>query len=158
MTKTTITKFEQLPNELILICFDYFDFYQLYEIFSCLNQRLTKLIFHQAKISINLNSIPNGKFLKFCFQLNQCPTKIQNYPLSIHAEDQHKFNFILEEDLFTEKFSKLKSLSIANTDVSTLSRAIFNEKSKLYKSLERLRLLHNITGGRYDREGKNRHQ
>jgi hypothetical protein len=154
-----ITKFEQLSNELILIVFDYFDFYQLYEIFSYLNQRFMKLILHQSKISIDFNSIPDGKFLKFCLHLHQCLKTSQNYPLSIHADDQHKFTLILKEDFFTEKFSKLKSLSIAYIDISTLSQAIFNEKTKLYKSLERLHLLHNITGsGRcYERDGKNNH-
>jgi hypothetical protein len=59
LNTTTITKFEQLPNELILVCFDYFDLYQLYEIFYYLNERFKKLILHQAKLYINLNSIPN---------------------------------------------------------------------------------------------------
>jgi hypothetical protein len=142
-----ITKFEQLPNELILIVFDYLDFYRLYEIFSCLNERFMKLILHQAKIFIDFNSIPDGKFLKFCLHLHQCLTISQNYPLSIHAEDQHKFTLLLRKDFFTEKFFQLKSLLIAYIDISTLSEAIFNEKTKLYKSLERLHLLHNITEG-----------
>ena len=158
MNRTTITTLEQLPTELILLCFDYFEFYQLYEAFSCLNQRFTQLIVRQAKIYIDLNLIPNGKFLKFCFQLNQCLTISHNYPLSIHTEVQHRFNLILEEDFFTEKWSKLKSLSVANIDVQTLSHAIFNEKTKLYQSLERLRMLHNITADHYEKEGKNRLQ
>jgi len=85
-------------------------------------------------------------------------TTSENYPLSIHAEDKHKLYFILEEDFFQEKLSKLKSLSIANIDISTLSNAIFNEKTKLYKRLERLRLLNDITGGHLERERKNLYQ
>ncbi|CAF5011038.1 unnamed protein product, partial [Rotaria sp. Silwood1] len=71
LNTSTITKFEHLPNELILICFDYFDFYWLYELFFDLNQRLNELILYQAKIYINLNSIRHGKFLAFCLKLNQ---------------------------------------------------------------------------------------
>ena len=63
-----ITKFEQLPNELILICFAYFDFYELYDIFSSLNQRFNQLIQYQTKIHIDLSSIPSRKFLTFSFQ------------------------------------------------------------------------------------------
>ncbi len=46
-----ITKLKELPNELILIFFDYFYFYYLYEIFSDLNQHFNKLIEHYDRES-----------------------------------------------------------------------------------------------------------
>ncbi|CAF1412136.1 unnamed protein product [Rotaria sordida] len=146
LNTSSITKFEQLPNELILICFAYFNFYELYEIFSGLKQRFNQLIQNESNIHINLASIPSEKFLTFCFQLNQC----KNYPLSIIAYGKHKLNLILEDDLFQEKFSKLKSLSLSKMNVGTIDRLIFNETTKLYQSLERLSLLDKI---REDREG-----
>ncbi|CAF4198969.1 unnamed protein product, partial [Rotaria sordida] len=145
LNTSSITKFEQLPNELILICFAYFNFYELYEIFSGLKQRFNQLIQNESNIHINLASIPSEKFLTFCFQLNQC----KNYPLSIIAYGKHKLNLILEDDLFQEKFSKLKSLSLSKMYVGTIDRLIFNETTKLYQSLERLSLLDKI---REDRE------
>ena len=107
-----ITKFEQLPNELILICFAYFNFYELYEIFSGLNQRFNQLIQHETKLSINLASIPQGKFLTFSIKLNQLITTSQEYPLSIVADDKHKLNLILYDDLFKDKFSQIKIIKI----------------------------------------------
>ncbi|CAF3705111.1 unnamed protein product [Rotaria sp. Silwood1] len=141
----SITKFEQLPNELILMCFSYFDFYYLYEIFYCLNQRFNQLIQYQTKIHIDLSLIPSRKFLTFCFQLKQLITTSQNYPLSIIAYDQQKLNLILEDDLFQETFSKLKSLTLSNIDTKTIYSIIFDKPVKLYQSLERFSLLYEIS-------------
>ncbi|CAF2691827.1 unnamed protein product [Rotaria sp. Silwood2] len=126
------------------MCFGYFDFYCLYEIFYCLNQRFKQLIQYQTKIHIDLSSIPSKNFLTFCFQLNQLITTSQNYPLSIVAHDQHKLNLILEDDLFQETFSKLKSLTLSNIDAKTIYSIIFDKPAKLYQSLERLSFLDKI--------------
>ncbi|CAF4090028.1 unnamed protein product [Rotaria sp. Silwood2] len=152
LNTTTITKFEHLPNELILTCFTYFDFYRLYEIFFGLNQHLNELILNQAKIYINLCSIPHGKFLTFCFKLNQLTTIGKNYPLSIQTWDEDKFNLILNDDFTKDKFSKLKSLSISNIKVSTLTDILFDETTKLYETLERLSLENEISGEDYEIE------
>ncbi|CAF4963281.1 unnamed protein product, partial [Rotaria sp. Silwood1] len=141
-----MTKFEQLPNELILMCFHYFDFYHLYEIFYYLNQRFNELIEYQTKIYIDLSPIPSKKFLRFCFQLNQLITASQNYPLSIVASDEHKFNLIFD-DLFKDQFSKLKSLTLSDINAATIDDIIFDEPTKLYEKLERLSLLGTISRG-----------
>ncbi|CAF1226836.1 unnamed protein product [Rotaria sordida] len=144
LSNTTATKFEDLPNELILICFNYFDFYQLYEIFFCLNQRFNKLILYDAKIHVDFGTIPNGKFLTFCFNLNHLKNTSGNYPLSIRADNEHQFNIFFEDDLFKDKFSKLKSLTLNNIKLATLSNIIFDKTIKLYKTLERLSLMKDI--------------
>ncbi len=141
---TPITKFEQLPNELILACLTYLNFYKIYEIFYCLNQRFNQLIPYQTKIHVDLSSIPSRQFLTFCFQLKQLIITSQNYPLSILAHDKHKLNLILEDDLFTETFSKLKSLTLSNMDTETIYSMIFDYPTKLYQTLERLTLLDGI--------------
>jgi len=150
-----ITKFEQLPNELILSCLVYFDLYELNDIFYCLNQRFSKLIQHEIKLNINLTSIPTGKFLTFCNKLNQLLTTSQEYPLSIVADDKHKLNLILYDDLFQDKFSKLKSLKLSNIDVETIYSILFDETIKLYQTLERLSLLEGIHNASYwEMDGK----
>ncbi|CAF3023173.1 unnamed protein product, partial [Rotaria sp. Silwood2] len=141
-----MTKFEQLPNELILMCFHYFDFYHLYEIFYYLNQRFNELIEYQTKIHIDLSPIPSKKMLRFCFQLNQLITASKNYPLSIVASDEHKFNLIFD-DLFKDQFSKLKSLTLSDINAATIDDIVFDETTKLYERLERLRLLGTISRG-----------
>ncbi|CAF3742278.1 unnamed protein product [Rotaria sp. Silwood1] len=140
-----ITKFEQLPNELILTCFSYFNFYELYEIFSNLNQRFNQLIQYESKLYINLDSIPNTKFLTFCLNLNQFIATNRNYPVSVIAHDKYKLNFIFYDDLFKDKFSKLKSLTLSNITVETIYSIIFETTAKLYESLRRLKLLDGIS-------------
>ncbi|CAF4069747.1 unnamed protein product [Rotaria sordida] len=146
----TATKFEDLPNELILMCFNYIDFYQLYETFFCLNPRFNKLILYDAKIHVDFGAIPSGKFLTFCFNLNQLTNTNKNYPLSIRADDEYQFYIFFEDDLFKDKFSKLKSLIINNIKIATLSNIIFDEKIKLNETLERLSLMEDISGEDYE--------
>ncbi|CAF1335112.1 unnamed protein product [Rotaria sordida] len=146
----TATKFEDLPNELILMCFNYIDFYQLYETFFCLNPRFNKLILYDAKSHVDFGAIPSGKFLTFCFNLNQLTNTNKNYPLSIRADDEYQFNIFFEDDLFKDKFSKLKSLIINNIKIATLSNIIFDEKIKLNETLERLSLMEDISGEDYE--------
>ncbi|CAF4093372.1 unnamed protein product, partial [Rotaria sordida] len=146
----TATKFEDLPNELILMCFNYIDFYQLYETFFCLNPRFNKLILYDAKSHVDFGAIPSGKFLTFCFNLNQLTNANKNYPLSIRADDEYQFNIFFEDDLFKDKFSKLKSLIINNIKIATLSNIIFDEKIKLNETLERLSLMEDISGEDYE--------
>jgi hypothetical protein len=135
-----ITKFEHLPNELILICLSYFHFYCLYETFSCLNQRFNKLILHQANIYIDLNSISDGDFLTFCLKLNHFLTTTKNYPLSISTYNEQRFTLIIKDNLFQDKFSKLKSLTLSDMHAGPIFDAIFDEKTQLYERLERLTL------------------
>ena len=130
-----ITTFEQFPNELILICFSYFNFYELYEIFFNLNQRFNQLIQYESKLYINLDAIPNTKLLTFYLNLNKFIEKNQNYPLSIIAHDEYKLNIIFYDDLFQDKFSKLKSLILSNITVETIYSIIFETTAKLYESL-----------------------
>jgi len=136
------------------MCFNYFDFYQLHQIFFCLNQRFNKLILYDAKIHIDFSSIPNGKFLTFCFNLNQLINTNKNYPLSIRADGEYRFDIFFEDDLFKDKFSKLKSLTICNIKLTTLRNIIFDKTIKLYETLERLSLMEDISGENYEIEGK----
>ena len=143
---TTIAKFEQLPNELILICFAYFDFYHFYQLFNGLNQRFQKLIQNHPNICIQLDRIPDEKFLTFCIQLNEFLMTTENYPTAIWSDNKHKLQLLFHDDLFQTKFSKLKSITTAKIDVSTLFDIIFDERTQLYDTLERLSLVERISG------------
>ena len=142
-----MTRFEQLPNELVLMCFRYLDFYHLCGIFSCLNRRSNQLIQHQANIHIDLDGIPPGKFLTFCFssQMDQFKLSSQNGVLSMVANDKHKLNILLDDDLLHETFSKLKSLSLSNMSAGTTYSMIFDKAAKIDQNLERLSLLQEIS-------------
>ena len=142
---TTMTTFEQLPNELILTCFAYLDFYNTCEIFLRFNQRFQRLIRQHTIIQFDLSAIPSRKFLTFCFQLRELARLHQHYPSSIVAHDQHKLNLLLEDDLLTETFSRLKSLTLSHVDSRTIYGIIFNSPANLYESLRRLNLLVDIS-------------
>jgi hypothetical protein len=157
LNRTTTTKFEDLPNELILLCFNYFDFYWLYELFFCLNQRFNELISYQTKLCINFRSIPHGQFLTFCLKLNKLIKTNKDNPLSITTDDEHKLNFLLEDDLFKDQFSKLKSLTISQIKVETLYDIIFGENTNLCETLERLSLLNDISGEKHEIDRKKHH-
>ncbi|CAF1303630.1 unnamed protein product [Rotaria sp. Silwood1] len=107
--------------------------------FFSLNQRFNKLILYDAKIHVDFGAIPNGKFLTFCFNLNQLTNTSKNYPLSIRADNEYQFNIFFEDDLFKDKFSKLKSLIINDIKLATLKR---------------LSLMEDISGEDYEIQGK----
>ncbi|CAF3039752.1 unnamed protein product [Rotaria sp. Silwood2] len=140
-----MANFEYLPNELILKCFSYLDFYNLYEIFFCLNQRFKQLILYQTRVQIDLCLVPHEKLPTFCCHLNQLITTNQNYAPSLVADDKYKLNLIFENDLFKETFSKLKSLTLSNIRVKTVYNIVFDETIKIYEKLERLCLRRKIT-------------
>lgn len=149
-----VTKFEAMPNELISMCFGYFDFYCLHKSFSSLNQRFQQLMAHQAKLYINLNSVPDQKFLTFCFQLHQFLATSPNSPVSLETYDEQQFSLLLMDDLFQDRFSKLKSLSLADIKVTTLFCTLLHSESKLCESLERLDLMCDTSVTDYDVESR----
>lgn len=110
-----------------------------------LNQRFNQLIQYESKLYINLDAIPNTKLLTFCLNLNKFIVTSQNYPLSVIVHDKHKLNIIFYDDLFKDKFSKLKSLTLSNITVETIYIIIFETTSKLYESLRRLKLIDKVS-------------
>lgn len=156
----TMTTLEQLPNELLLVCFRYLDFYHIHQIFYHLNFRFNQLIRYETKLHLCLSSIPSGKFLRFYYELQQYMKITEQYPYTIIAENKHILKLILEDDFFTtESFSKLRSLILSNIDSHTLGSIIFDYPTKLYENLENLSLLENVTEcnqeSRYDINCKN---
>ncbi|CAF1199624.1 unnamed protein product [Adineta steineri] len=133
-----ITKFEQLPNELILNCFIYFNFYELYQSFFGLNQRINKLMLYQTDIIIDLDLIPNGDLLTFYYKLNHFLSLRKNHPLSMNTSNEQRFTLIMNDNLFQDKFSKLKSLTLFDIHAGVICDAIFDKRIKLYKTLEKL--------------------
>jgi hypothetical protein len=145
LTSTMITKFEQLPNELILLCFSYFTFYELYETFFCLNQRLNQLLLSKASIYINLNnSIIETSFLTFCYKLHDYLRQSKNDFLAMTSYNEIRFNIIMKDDLFQDKFAKLKSLALHDIHADSIYNAIFDQRLNLYERLERL-ILHEVS-------------
>ncbi|CAF1185479.1 unnamed protein product [Adineta ricciae] len=130
------TKFEQLPNELIVLCLNYLTFFDLYESFFGLNQRLNQLLL--SKSTIYIDSIPETHFLTHCFNLSHFLSQSQNDLLALRSYDENQFELIMKDHLFKDKFSRLKSLTLNNIHADSIYDVIFNEEMKLYDILERL--------------------
>ena len=128
------------------MCFAYFDFYSCYQLFYGLNQRFQKVMQHHPNICIQLDGIPDEKFLTFCIQLNKFLTTTENYPTAIWSYNQHKLQLLFYDDSFQAKFSKLKSFTTAKMNVSTLTDILFDERTQLYNTLERLSLVEKTSG------------
>lgn len=124
------------------------------DIFFNLNQRFNKLISSRAKICIHLGSFSKKKFLGFCFKLHQFIIITENYPLSIQSYNEQELLLLLNDNLFQNKFFKQKSLSLINVKVSNLFHIIFDGTIKLYKTLERLNLICEISGEEHEIERK----
>lgn len=135
------TKFDDLSDSILLKLFEYFDVYQLYQVFFNLNQRFQQLIRTQAKIFIDLDSFGYNRFLFFCVQLHQIIHS--NSPLSISCKEntKTKLSLFLLDDLFVNRFSQLKSLNIQNMDTLAFhSLFFFDGNIKIYETIERLTL------------------
>ncbi|CAF1071168.1 unnamed protein product [Adineta steineri] len=144
-----ITKFEQFSDELISMCFNYFHFYELYNTFFFLNQRLNQLLLHKINIPIDFDSVPSENLLTFCFQLHGFLSRSQNHSLAISTCDEHRLNLIMNDSLFQDKFNKLKSLTLFDHHEYPVSNVRFSERMDLYQTLERL-TLHEIREGDAD--------
>ncbi|CAF1212029.1 unnamed protein product [Rotaria sordida] len=78
-----VSKFENLPNELIIECLEYLNIFDTFHSFNGLNDRLGKLI---RTISLHLNfTLVNKKRLEhFCQHILLYPeTRQQIYPLRL---------------------------------------------------------------------------
>ncbi|CAF1069821.1 unnamed protein product [Adineta ricciae] len=135
-TSTVTTKFEHLPNELIVLCLSYLTFFELYESFFGLNQRLNQLLL--SKPTIYIDSIPETQFLTHCFNLSHFLSQSQNGLLALRSYDENQFKLIMKDHLFKDKFSRLKSLTLNSIHADSIYDVIFNEEMKLYDILERL--------------------
>ncbi|UJR18954.1 hypothetical protein I4U23_022083 [Adineta vaga] len=140
-----LTKFEQLPNELILRCFSYLDFLQVYELFYNLNQRFHQLIRHESKLYINLDAVSETKRLTFYLNLNEFITTSQNYPISVTTHDEYNLRIIFYDDLFKDKLYNIKSMILSNIKVETIYSIIFETTEQLYENLRQLKLLNGIS-------------
>ena len=136
---TVITIFEQLPNELIVLCLNYLTFVDLYESFFGLNQRLNQLLL--SKPTIYIDSIPETHFLTHCLKLSHFLSRSQNDLLALQSYDENQFKLIMKDHLFKDKFSRLKSLTLNSIHADLIYDVIFNEEMKLYDILERLLLI-----------------
>lgn len=122
------------------MCFSYFSLFDLTETFYALNQRFDKLILHQPTVYIDIDRIADGKLFTTCFRLHDFLSKSHNELLAISASNEHRFTMMMRDDLFRDKFSKLKSLTLLCMHAEAVYSTIFDERMRLCETLERITL------------------
>ncbi|CAF4116851.1 unnamed protein product, partial [Adineta steineri] len=137
-TRTFITRFEDLPNEIIYEIFDILDFCSTYEIFSNLNRR-----FHQILVLSTLS-------IKIDISLISKPTFRRHYK-QIIMPNKHRINLLhlsnpFIVDLFfpssqiISKFRRLETLIIDTTTTTKLAN-LLKQLTKL-PNLSSLTIIH----------------
>jgi hypothetical protein len=126
----TIMKFELLPNEILIECFEYLDAFDIFHLFDQLNDRFNQLI-HRISLCINLEEdINKSIFDEFCTKMLLNPEiKDQVYSLNLPSGVQNNLASLRTKtflSFFSDKqfcnLQKFKSMIVATlTPISTES-------------------------------------
>ncbi len=85
--KRRMMKFEFLPNEILLLCFQYLNILDIFHSFDQLNNRFSKLI-RTIQFELNFENIQKTIFDKFCTKMKLNPEiQKQIYSLKLSNED-----------------------------------------------------------------------
>ena len=128
-------KFELLPNEIIITCFDYLNAPDLFNTFHGLNYRFQRLITN-IPLALNFQHIRKTTFDHFCKRMLSNPeikNQIYSLQLSSARDTCGQINAFLS--LFSlEEFSHLRSLtlSMANEKEMKILESILPSLSNLY--------------------------
>lgn len=111
-------KFDLLPNEILVECFEYFNAYELFESFDGLNVRLSQLI-RTIPLHVNFYSIQKQQFERFCSLLkSNSNLQTQIYSLTIsNRNTPDQINLFLSQ--FNE-FPHLRSLTLIDLEESNI--------------------------------------
>ncbi|CAF3408147.1 unnamed protein product [Rotaria socialis] len=124
---------ESLPNEIILILFEYFSLFELFQYFRGLNSLFNNLLFQEFnKFQLDLRSLSKTKFDQIC---QQYAPSILNQIVSIHLSNDYdtpqEIQLLLSQDYQLRQFIHLESLSIINLQSKQILGEIMNECSHL---------------------------
>ena len=114
---TKMTKFETLPNEILLHCFQFFDAFDLFNAFDGLNLRFNQLI-RQIPLQLNFESIRKVIFDQFCTRLlfdvqirNQIYSlKLDQINIFFSKFSLNQFPHLQSLEILDHKIEQLKSL------------------------------------------------
>ncbi|CAF2685402.1 unnamed protein product [Rotaria sp. Silwood2] len=111
-------KFELLPNEILIECFEYLSMFDIFHSFDQLNYRFYKLL-RTIPIHLNFQNVRKTKLFQFCQQkLSNSKIKQQIYSLHLSNKDacgQIK-TFLLR--FLLNKFSNLYSLTLTQIEIN----------------------------------------
>jgi hypothetical protein len=111
-----IMKFELLPNEIFIECFEYLDTLDIFYSFDQLNNRLNKLI-RNIPLHINCQHVRKAKFSQFCRQSSSSPQITQNISsLNLSNKDTCGQIKLFLSSFPLKKYSDLHSLRLTHVE------------------------------------------
>ncbi|CAF2861897.1 unnamed protein product [Rotaria sp. Silwood2] len=133
----TITKFESLPNEIFIECFQYLNATDIFYSFDQLNYRFYRLI-RNIPLYLNLKNVQKFMFDQFCNKI-LINSGIKSQIYSLYLSNTSIYNQIHTFlSLFPlDQFSHLQSLSLNELDEYTIQKFI-----QMIPSLYNLRYFH----------------
>ncbi|CAF3071077.1 unnamed protein product [Rotaria socialis] len=136
------TKFESLPNEILLEYFMYFNACQLFYSFDRLNYRLSHLI-RNSTLHVDFSHVRKSIFDRFCKIILKDPqTKDRIYSLHLSNENSHGLIQKFFSSFSTTEFPHLQSLKLTIVDDETIQKL-----NSIISSMKELSSLHlNCTG------------
>jgi hypothetical protein len=110
--KQTIMKFECLPNEILIDCFEYLNAPDIFYAFEQLNHRFYQLI-RTIRLSLNFQDIHKSSFDRFCKKMLIDPTiQQQIYSLQLSNKDTHGQTHGFLAYFSLNQFIRLQSLTL----------------------------------------------
>ena len=133
--KRRIMKFEFLPNEILLLCFQYLNILDIFHSFDQLNNRFSKLI-RTIQFELNFENVRKTIFDKFCTKMKLNP-EIQNqiYSLKLSNEDTCGQIDAFLSIFSLNEFSSLQSLTLSEIEKENI------EKLKIIKPLSSFHMI-----------------
>ncbi|CAF3430040.1 unnamed protein product [Rotaria sp. Silwood2] len=109
-------KFELLPNEILFICFEYLNVFDIFYSFDQLNDSFSKFI-RNIRFQLNFENVQKAIFDKFCTKIKLNP-EIKNQIYSLKLSNKNtcgQINAFLSIFSFKE-FSYLRSLTLVDVE------------------------------------------
>ena len=124
---------ELLPNEILLVCLQYLDIWQIFHSFDELNARFNRLIRTQLSYKLNFENVTKPKLIQYCECIHRNPQiKQQVYSLRLSINSLYDQIRIFRAWFSIDEFPHLRMLSfIGNENTEEV-----NIKSKLPLSAE----------------------
>ena len=118
----TATKFESLPNEVLIHFFRYLDAIDIFHSFDHLNWRLSTLI-RSLSLCLDLGKVENSILTQFGTKLSLNP-QIKDQIISLIMKNNDAFDNFLELSLFVSvnEFTRLEALIFSNSAVTSIDQ------------------------------------
>ncbi len=141
-----IMKFELLPNEILIECFEYLNAIDIFYSFDFLNSRFCTLI-RNIPLHLNIENVKKSTLVKFCTKM-LLNSQIKEQIISLKLSNKNTFKTVQTLFLFVslDELFQLRSLILIDLDVTTVRQI-----SSMLPLLTNLRYFR-MTGSSYGKD------